>query len=433
MFKKIVGTAGSRMIIAAIGLMIAVMNAKYLGPEGLGTIGLIILGITIILLVSNFIGGPTLVYLFPRENNFKLIAVSYLWAVIVIVLFGIILQFLHFVPVEYTYHILLLSLIYSFFSVNLYFLIGSQRIKQHNVITTIQQVIQFGGLILYFIVLKRPSVLIFVYILYVSFIFTLLSSSWYVFRKIKKSDLYGLAPIFKRILKLGSFVQVAFAIQMLNYRLSYYIIDSFIGRRGLGLFHFGNQLAEGTWVVGKSVSIVQYSGISNSNDPEYAKRLTIQLMKLTFVASLAILLFFIVLPESVFALIGKSYTGTKLIILSLTVGIMSNAVAMMFSHYFAGLGKPHHNTVGSSIGLIFTLSLGFWLIPTYGILGAGITASFSYFASLLYLFIAFWKAAKPAARDFLITMQDYRMLKDELNKLLNKSQVPEIDLDDNLP
>ncbi len=114
MLRKILGTAGSRMIIAIIGLMIALCNAKYLGPEGLGTIGLIILGITIILLINNFIGGPTLVYLIPRENNFKLLIISYCWSALVIGLFALILQFIHIVPKEYTRDVLLLSLIYHF-------------------------------------------------------------------------------------------------------------------------------------------------------------------------------------------------------------------------------------------------------------------------------------------------------------------------------
>ncbi len=95
-------------------------------------------------------------------------------------------------------------------------------------------------------------------------------------------------------------------------------------------------------------------------------------------ASVAILIVLLLVPESVFTFFGKSFSGTRLIIGGLSVGIISNALSMMFSHYFAGLGKPKYNTIGSSVGLVFTLALGFWLISSYGIMGAAITASCSY-------------------------------------------------------
>ncbi|MHC1708074.1 MAG: polysaccharide biosynthesis C-terminal domain-containing protein [Bacteroidales bacterium] len=433
MLKKILGTAASRMIIAGISLFIALINARYLGPDGLGTIGLIVLGITIILLINNFIGGPTLVYLVPRENTAVLLLVSYGWSVIVIALFACILHFVKFVPAEFSNDVLLLSLMYSFFNIHLYFLLGSQRIREHNVITTLQQMIQLGGIILYFIILKKPSVTVFINILYLSYAFTLIASAYLVIRSVDVPVYKGVTDVFKRIIRLGFFVQIAYTIQMMNYRLSYYIIDFFVGRTGLGIYHFGNQLAEGTWVVGKSISIVQYSGISNTNDKEYAKRLTLSLMKFTFIASLLIIGILLLLPQSIFLFFGDSFSGTRVLIALLAVGIISNALSMMFSHYFAGLGKPHYNTIGSLVGFIFTVILGFWLIPAYGIPGAAITASFSYLSSLVYQIIIFTRMAHARPAEFLIKKADILNLRVEIQKLLKRSEQSGTGIEDNLP
>lgn len=433
MFKKILGTAGSKIIIAAISLLIVFFNARFLGAEGVGTIGLIVLGITIILMINNLIGGTTLVYLVPREDNFKLLFISYIWAVIVIFLFWIILKLFAFVPLEYAGHVLVLSLIFSFSNINLYVLLGKQRIRDYNIITTLQYILQVGAIILLFQVLKWCSVMIYVKTLYLSYGFTFISTSWLVLRNVKRTNLRGLNPVLKRVSRLGSFVQVANVIQMMNYRLSYYIIDFFVGRIGLGMFHFGNQLAEGTWVVGKSVAIVQYAGISNSNDREYAKRLTLRLMKLTFLASVMIIAFFLVLPDKVFLFFGKDFSHTRQIMAFLSLGIVSNAVSMMFSHYFAGLGKPQINTIASSIGLVFTVGLGFWLIPEHGIIGAAITASFSYLSSLLFLVFMFIRRAKPRARDFMLSYSDFTMIKKEMTKLLKKGKLEVKGIDENIP
>lgn len=433
MFKKIIGTAGSKIIIAAISLLIVFINARFLGAEGVGTIGLIVLGITIILMVNNFIGGTTLVYLVPREENFKLLFISYIWAFIVTLLFWVVLKFFAFVPIEYAGHVLILSLIFSFSNINLYVILGKQKIREYNIITTFQYIFQIGAIVLFFLILHWCTVMVFVKTLYISYGFAFISSFWVLSRSVKRSDLHGLKPVLKRIFQLGSFVQIAFVIQMMNYRLSYYIIDFFVGRAGLGMFHFGNQLAEGTWVVGKSVAIVQYSGISNSDDRDYAKRLTLRLMKLTFLASAVIILFFLILPDKVFLFFGKDFSHTRVIMVFLSVGILSNAVAMMFSHYFAGIGKPQVNTIGSSIGLVFTVGLGFWLIPTYGILGAAVTASFSYLSTLIFEVWMFVRYTKPRARDFIITYADYKMVKEEIGKLLKKEKMEVKGIDENIP
>ncbi|MCX6272056.1 MAG: polysaccharide biosynthesis C-terminal domain-containing protein [Bacteroidetes bacterium] len=424
MFKKIIGTAGSKIIIAAISLLIMFFNAHYLGATGVGTIGLIVLGITIILLVNNFIGGTTLVYLVPREDNYKLLFISYVWALVVALVFWLLMLFIQLVPDGYKHHVVILSLFCSVSNINLYILLGKEKIRQYNVLTTIQYLLQLMAMVYFFLYLKQCTVMAFIYTLYFSYLFIFLTSNMLIYRMIKRTNLSDLMNVLKRILRLGSLVQTAFVIQMMNYRLGYYIIDYFIGRSGLGMFHFANQLAEGTWIVGKSVSIVQYSKISNSSDKEYAKRLTLRLMKLTFLITLVMILVFFVIPDEVYIFFGKDFGSTRWIIVALSVGILANGVSMMFSHYFAGLGKPQVNTVGSSIGLVFTLALGFWLIPVFGLMGAGITASVSYLSALVFQVIMFIRIARPSLKEFNFSKEDYTMIRDEIMNFLGKKQEP---------
>jgi hypothetical protein len=48
MLKKILGTAGTRILNAVFNLVILLLISNKIGSEGLGTIGLILLDITII-------------------------------------------------------------------------------------------------------------------------------------------------------------------------------------------------------------------------------------------------------------------------------------------------------------------------------------------------------------------------------------------------
>ncbi|MDD5695824.1 MAG: polysaccharide biosynthesis C-terminal domain-containing protein, partial [Bacteroidales bacterium] len=177
----------------------------------------------------------------------------------------------------------------------------------------------------------------------------------------------------------------------------------------------GVQLSEGVWLVGKSVATVQYARISNTTDQDYAKRLTLLLFKFTLIVSLIITVILVVLPESVYGWIFSSdFMEVKRVILSLAAGILSTAVALMFSHYFSGMGMPVHNMIGSAIGLVLTLVLGLIFIPKFGIVAAGLTASISYLANMVYLMIIFMLKTKPSVREFMIQKEDLRLLIQEL-------------------
>ena len=419
MVKKILGTTGSKLLIAIITLLMVLVNTRILGAEGFGTVGLIGLAITIILLFNNFIGGTALIYLASRENLIKLLIPGYIWAVLNSLIFLIIIRFLHMVPHEFDLHVVILSFIFSLAGVNLNLMLGKERIRAYNILTVIQALAQLLALAILYYLVKDVSVHAFVISLYFAFLLTLLLSTVVVFRMVTFAGFSGIWEVVRKIFRLGSLIQIAYTLQMFNYRLSYYIIDHFLGRSSVGMFHFGNQLAEGTWIVGRSIATVQYSKVSNSSDLVYARRLSLNLLKLTFLLTLVMVFCLILIPGSLYAYLGVDFARTRIIILSLGIGILSNACSMMFSHYFAGIGKPQYNTIASALGLIFTVTFGFLLIPRYGIIGAGVTASVSYSIAMLYQFVVFFRQQKGSLKELLISRSDISMIRSEMQQVLS--------------
>jgi O-antigen/teichoic acid export membrane protein len=208
---------------------------------------------------------------------------------------------------------------------------------------------------------------------------------------------------------------------LLNYRLGYYIIERFLGKSSLGVFSTGTQVSEGLWLVGKSVATVQYAKISNSDDPGFARQITVQFVKIVFVITMAMLLVLLAIPDSFFVLVfKKDFTGLNMVILSLAGGILFMAISTIFSHYFSGTGRHHHNTIASGIGVLLTLIFGFTLIPVYGIIGAGITATISYFSSLVYQIIVFKRLTRTTLQVFLISRADYNLMKILVKEMLKR-------------
>ncbi|HRF79267.1 MAG TPA: polysaccharide biosynthesis C-terminal domain-containing protein, partial [Flavobacteriales bacterium] len=71
-------------------------------------------------------------------------------------------------------------------------------------------------------------------------------------------------------------------------------------------------------------------------------------------------------------------------------------------------GWIRHNLIGSGLGLVVTLVVGWSLIPVLGLDGAALTASFAYCTSLLYQLIIFMRRTSVPFLDLLPHTGDVR-------------------------
>jgi O-antigen/teichoic acid export membrane protein len=181
----------------------------------------------------------------------------------------------------------------------------------------------------------------------------------------------------------------------------------YTGLSALGIYNAGVQLTEGLRIIGQSISLVQFSSISNTNNTEYAKTLTIKLMKFTLTLTLLAVMVLLVIPESVYTWIfSKDFTEVKPIIIALSPGVIALAANNIFSHYFSGLGNPKVNMWANLVGLVFTIILAFTLIPLLGYIGAAITASVSYISSVVYQYFIFRKETNTKLKEWIPTKKD---------------------------
>lgn len=422
MFKKIAGTAFARFLNTLLGFAVVVVAARAFGAEGYGTIVLVILGITFIQLVNNFIGGPALVYLVPRHEVFNLFILSYVWAVVVAVVGANLLFLFNMIPPEYRRETLMLSLISNWASVNMMILIGKEKIRFYNIISVLQTALIFGSIMLFVYVMGHSSVNYYIYALYIAYLSTFFLSLTAIRRYIVFSDLNQIDIPLKPILHYGGLMQLASIIQFFNYRLSYYLLQFFYDKAEVGKFAVGVQLAEGMWLISKSVALVQYSRISNEPDNlQYAKHITLLFLKFTFLATLLMLLVLIALPQGVFSFVfGAGFTQIKPVILMLSPGILTLSASHIFSHYFSGTGKPQHNTISSASGFVVVLVAGMLLIPLLGLTGAGIATSLSYLTIFVYQFWWFKKVSGTTLGEMLINKNDIATIRKELSALWHK-------------
>ena len=94
MINKIIGTTFSRGLMAIFGLLTLILNTRYLGAEKMGELAFLLITIALMVQLSEFIGGPSLVYLQKKFSTPQIITVSHLWSLgIALATFGILIIF----------------------------------------------------------------------------------------------------------------------------------------------------------------------------------------------------------------------------------------------------------------------------------------------------------------------------------------------------
>ncbi|MDP4291131.1 MAG: polysaccharide biosynthesis C-terminal domain-containing protein, partial [Bacteroidota bacterium] len=360
----------------------------------------------------NFIGGPAIVYLMPRFDAFRLLVPSYMWAFLCSSAGSVLLSVTGLVPAVYAFDVFWLSLLVTITSVNLNILLAKERFTMFNILSTLQILVTITVLIWFVFMSGIHTITAYLWSFYIGIIVSFVVSLMAIRNLLHFSDITEIPLVVVTLLKYSPFMQFGTIFQMLNYRLSYYIIERFFGSGLLGIYTVGTQVSESVWILGRSAATVHYARMSNTNDMDYARDVTLAVMKGVTIITLFLLIIMVLLPQGIYVfLFGAGFAGARAVVLLLAPGMLFTTVTMIISHYFSGIGLPRYSMYGSAIGLVLTLSVGFLLIPVLGIKGAALTTSLSYLACMCYLFTMFIKKTGTGLKNFMLKRSDFELLR----------------------
>lgn len=414
MIRSAAGTVATRVIVMAGNLATIMAVGHALGSEGLGIVSLIILGITFILLLNNVVGGGALTYLVSRHALRRLLAPAYLWAFITACIAAIALQHLALVPSQFVQAVVIIALIQSTTAIHSAILLGQERIAAYNMTAMVQAValpIAYLGLCQF---TGDCSLTSYIHAAYVASAAAAIIAALMVFvhRPTNSTTDHGQTAALRGMLRQGGLVQAANLLQLLNYRLAYYLIERWAGLAALGVYSVTSQLAESAWLGPKSLGTVLYARISNIAERDQQRGTTIAILKGSVALAAGVLVILLMVPDPVYGLVfGRDVKGVQPLLLLLVPGLLGMAASQAYSHYFSGVGLNRHNAIGSGIGLVCTLVFGYWLIPVYGLSGAAITASVAYSGNALYQMVVFLRVTRSALRDLLPRPSDLGLLR----------------------
>lgn len=420
MLKDILETISTRYLVAFLNLMLIFINAKVLGLEGVGVIGLIWASINIIVMVNGVLGGSTIVYFINKYPIRLILPVAYLWVFVGTGLGCGVMFLLKLLPDGYLTDIYILTILYSLVVANSRFLLGKDNVKGFNLTNMLQGGGLFFILLYFYYVTERKDVSAYIDGLYLTNIIALLVSLLmlvpYLVKKNENQHLTAqkkLSSVLKEMFVYGLWGSADNIAETCTARLNYFFIQRFGGLGSVGLLDVGTKISESVWNISRSIAYIEYNRIAKTDNTTEQKRITLQLFKFTFLAITLVMVCILLIPEWVYTdyLFSEEFKGIRSIISALSVGIVMLGCHTILSHYFIGSGKIKYSTASSCVGLLTLLIIGSFLIPLYGVIGSAISTSIAFTAMLLFSLTVFIRQTKSTLRDFLFNREDWEYIR----------------------
>lgn len=426
MLKKILGTIGTRYLIAMLNLMLIFINAKALGVEGVGLVGILLASVNIAVVFNGVLSGNTIVYFMNRYSMHTILLPAYAWpfvgsglACACMLAFGLF-------PEEYLTDVYLLSLLSSFITTNARFLLGKDRITGFNLTYMLQGGLLFFILLYFYYVAGKQEVSSYICGLYITYGIAFAGSLAllfpYLIRKENKPADKPFLFILREMFAYGLWGSADNIAEVLTTRLNYFLMERFAGLGSVGLLDAGTKISESVWHISRSVSFIEYSSVAQTTDPGEQKRTTLKLFKLTFCAIAAATLCILLIPEWVYTdyLFSPEFKGMRKVIFGLSAGIVALGCNSILSHYFIGSGKIRYSTASSCIGLAALLVAGSVLIPVYGVVGSAVSSSTAFCAMLVFSLCIFCRQNRTRLSEFVPDKKDFNELVKRLREKLSR-------------
>ncbi len=403
-----------------ISFALLVSTTQFLGADGKGYISLFLLNVTLVQLISSLLGGPAIVYLLPRLGMERLLLPSYAWALFVSVIVPLLLYAIGLQDRACLYHLMFIGAIDSIGKIHLQFILGREDIKSHNWISFLQSTTLLISFWIFYLVCEIHDISAYIGAIYIAYLFTAIAGFLRIYRKLGAIPLSKLRNTWRvtirEMSRLGSWIQLANISQLLNYRLSYYLLQKLLPANNLselGYYATAINLAEASWLISRSLAMIQYARISNTRDVPEIRRLSTQMWKIAFCSGLLMLIPLLLIPAQVWDLIfgaRDNFEQIRTLLVILSPGIFFMALNNTMSAHFAGQGRYDLNARVSGIGLVLTAVLTPIFISRSGLMGAAMATSISYSLSSLYQTRLFLSAGRIPLADLWPSRADGKWL-----------------------
>jgi O-antigen/teichoic acid export membrane protein len=435
-FYNILLTFARQGIALLLGLLLTILIARTMGPEGQGIYSLIILLPTLLTTFLNLGIGTSAVY-YANLNVFSLHSIvktngllglalsgiSIIGGSIIILFFSDV--FFNGVSKEYLFLILFVTPI-MFLNIVLQTIFqGKQDFKSFNAVLLggqfVNLLIAFIGLYIFSFGMEA-AILSYIIGQTVSFIFILILLKKKHRVQLKKGKLDK--TYIGKALNFGLKSHISNILAFLNYRSDILLLSFFLNPAAVGLYTVAVNIVERLWIISNSISTVLFPKIASLDNDETKNQLTAFISRQSFIITIVISIFLVFISEPIILLLfGEEYRKSVPVLLWLLPGIISGSVSKIIANDFAGRGKPELNLYVSIVTVSINILLNIILIPRFGMIATAFASSATYTLNLIVKLFIFKRITHYSIKEFtLFSKSDFQWYKGVFRKVTRKYQ-----------
>jgi len=377
----------SKVVTTALGVLSAVLIARSLGPEKRGYYAIAIAIVTIGVQFGNFGLNFSNTYIVSKNKSLlpQLIGNTLLLCFILgggIAVFGLVvnLSFPSLLPVH---GLVFLMVVASIPFALAYYLIqnlllGIQEVRSYNVIDVSIKVLS-ASIVLILVIFQQVSVswLVFVFLL-ASFLSFLWSA--YILNGKIETPLIVSRLLFEKSFKYGVKPYLAAFFAYLVLKSDLLIIQHMLGNKESGYYSIASTLAELLFALPIVISTILFPKISAMSQEEEKWNLTKKTVQVTSVVSVLICVALFFLSDYVVLIMfGEAYLKSITPFVWLLPGVYFLGLEVVLVQFLNSTGFPSSIVYLWVLATLLNIILNLALISSYGISGAAISSSISYF------------------------------------------------------
>lgn len=407
-----------------LAMVSGVIVARQLGPERRGYFGLVILAVNLITALGHMGLGTSVSY-YTGKNEIKrsdiltfIIAGSLFLGIILGGLFFFVSPHILNIWKEIPHSVMMIGLIAvpPIFFLNFFsrFLLGMMRVRQNN-ITNLLRTLSYVSLVVVFVWFMkggvRETTICFTASVIISGILGLL-----IFTKGARPAPAINTSLIKPFLGYGIRAYMLLVFTFLNYRVDIFLIKYFLTASDVGFYQIAVNVAERLWYIPNALSAMLFPTLLSMTSG--SSRFTARVCRNSLFIML--MLAIIILAGGRFAIVllyGEEYLPASFALYSILWGITIFPVYKLLSVDFATRNKLGISIFASLTGIAVNIAANIYLIPRYGIVGAGIATSLSYTVLSLILGSFFMREHGIGPRELIVPNgQDFRSYREGVSR-----------------
>ena len=210
---------------------------------------------------------------------------------------------------------------------------------------------------------------------------------------------------FKDAVGFGYKIFILEALGFLVFRVDNFLLKIFADNVQIGYYSTAVYMAETLWLVPRAVYYVLYSkAVGDRSSPEIIERFT----RLSLWATIILgLLSLVVVKPIILLFYGQAFLPSLKPYIILLPGIISFTISLVLAaQIIGGWGRPEILIPGRIGAVILNIILNLFLIPKWGMNGAALVSTITYFCNACYYVVIYTKISKKSIREILVLKRE---------------------------